>query len=280
MIFSRARRDRSPGPAGHGDERPDPAQGIVLDGVDVLLPGVDGQREDTAILRGVTTRLDGPRTAVVGLNGSGKSTLLRLLNGLVSPSNGTVSVHGIDVAASRKAARAAVGFVFTDPLAQLLMPTPLEDVELSLRDGYPDSAQRRRRAVELLTEAGLADRMHHSVHDLSGGQRQLTALTAVLAVEPSVLVLDEPTTLLDLRNRARLIDRLDRLPQQVVIATHDLGLAATADRILVVHEGRLVADGGPELLDRYHEWCVSGFPGEEARALEGTQQDDGPGAAR
>lgn len=261
MIFGR----RS-GPAAHHDDdapQPNPALGIHLDQVEVRLPGVDGEQQETTILEGITLELTQARTAVLGLNGSGKSTVLRLFNGLMTPSDGSVTVHGIDVVQQRKAARRAVGFVFTDPLAQLLMPTALEDVELSLRDVEAHATQRRERAQDLLVAAGLADRMHHSVYDLSGGQRQLAALTAVLAVEPSVLVLDEPTTLLDLRNRARLMERLADLPQQLVYATHDLELAATAQQVVVIHGGQVFASGGPELVADYHQWCVGGFPGED-----------------
>lgn len=255
------------------DANVDRTVGVLLQDVHVRVPGVDGRTGETPILEGVTASLREPRTAVLGLNGSGKSTLLRVLNGLMRPSSGRINVHGIDVVASPRRARRAVGFVFTDPTAQLLMPTPLEDVELSLRDELRDPGRRRQRAMDLLEEMGLGHRMHHSVYDLSGGQRQLAALTSVLAVDPSLLVLDEPTTLLDHRNRARFLELLRDLPQQVVFSTHDLALAAAADRVLVVHGGRLVADGGPELVDRYGAWCVDGFPG------EGTQNDDGAAGA-
>ena len=157
-----------------------------------------------------------------------------------------------------RAARQVVGFLFSDPAAQLLMPTPQEDVELSLRAaGYP-AAQRERTAQELLEDAGLGHRRHHSIHDLSGGERQITALTAVLAVQPRVLALDEPTTLLDLRHRNALIQHLDRLPQQQIISTHDLELAATADRALLIHAGRVVADGpSAEVVARYRRGCAA-----------------------
>lgn len=260
MIFARRTR------AGNNRDdarQPDPSLGIHLENVDLRLPGVDGEQRDTSILEGITLELTQPRTAVLGLNGSGKSSVLRLLNGLMVPSSGSVTVHGIDVVSQRAAARKAVGFVFTDPLAQLLMPTALEDVELSLRAVVPDPAQRRERARDLLDAAGLADRMHHSVYDLSGGQRQLAALTAVLAVDPSVVVLDEPTTLLDLRNRGLLMDRLAALPQQLIYATHDLEFAATAQHLVVIHQGKVFATGGRELVGRYQQWCVSGFPGED-----------------
>jgi biotin transport system ATP-binding protein len=185
------------------------------------------------------------RVAVVGANGSGKSTLLRLLNGLVVPSRGRVVVDGLDTMTDGAAVRRRVGFVFTDPLAQLVMPTPIEDVALSLRRTVPRAA-RRERAAELLAAYGLGHVQHSSVYDVSGGERQLIALVSVLAVEPAVVVADEPTTLLDLRNRNRIRDELARLEQQLVIATHDLELAADADRVLVVDDGRIVADGPAE----------------------------------
>ncbi|HMC02881.1 MAG TPA: ABC transporter ATP-binding protein, partial [Cellulomonadaceae bacterium] len=147
--------------------------------------------------------------------------------------------HGGDV-------RRRVGFVFTDPLAQLVMPTPIEDVALSLRRTLP-RAERRDRAAQLLDAYGLAHVQHSSVYDLSGGERQLVALVSVLAVEPAVVVADEPTTLLDLSNRNRIRDELARLDQQLIVATHDLELAQDAERVLVVDGGRIVADGPPEL---------------------------------
>ncbi|MDO5287902.1 MAG: ATP-binding cassette domain-containing protein, partial [Actinomycetia bacterium] len=146
------------------------------------------------------------------------------------------------------------GFVFTDPLAQLVMPTPVEDIELSLRRSVRDRRQRTARALELLRERGLEHIARSSIYDLSGGERQLVALTSVLAVDPDVVVADEPTTLLDLRNRLRFRRALAALPQQVVYATHDLELAAEAERVVVVDQGRVVADGPPgPTLQHYHQ---------------------------
>ena len=197
------------------------------------------------LLADVTVTLTERRIAVVGANGSGKSTLLRLLNGLVVPSTGRVTVDGLDTVSDGAAVRRRVGFIFTDPLAQLVMPTPIEDVALSLRRTLPRAA-RRERAAELLAAYGLGHVQHSSVYDVSGGERQLIALVSVLAVEPAVVVADEPTTLLDLRNRNRIREELGRLDQQLVVATHDLEIAADADRVLVVDEGRIIADGPPE----------------------------------
>ncbi len=238
------------------------AADLVCSRVTVTAPTAAGE---LTLLRDLDVRLVERRVAVVGLNGSGKSTLLRLFNGLARPSSGTVTVHGTDVARDVRAARRRVGFVFTDPLSQLVMPTPVEDVELSLRGTGVPRGRRRRAALELLDQVGIGHRAEHSIYDLSGGERQLAAFAAVLAVGPSVLVLDEPTTLLDLRNRGRLLGLLDTLPHQLVIATHDLGLAATAPRVLVLHEGALVADGPSEqVVPAYEQWCAHGFP-EEVR---------------
>src|SRR5699024_4788018 len=135
------------------------------------------------------------------------------------------------------------GLLFADPEAQLLMPTPLEDVALSLR--HLPRRERTERATELLVDVGLGGHLHQPVATLSGGQKQLLALTSVLAAEPAVLLADEPTTLLDLRWKAHVEALLDALPQQVVTVTHDLEAAARAERVVVVEGGRIVADGSP-----------------------------------
>ena len=210
-------------------------------GVDVDLPG-GGRR---TILAPTTLCLSERRVALIGANGSGKSTLARLLNGLVSPTSGRVVVDGLDVARHGSAVRRRVGFVFTDPSAQLVMPTCVEDVELSLRRAVKDRAERHARALETLGRFGLAEHADDSVHSLSGGQRQLLALAGVLATEPAVLVADEPTTLLDRANARRVGALLLGLPQQLVLVTHDLELAARCERVVVIDGGAVVADGAP-----------------------------------
>ena len=209
--------------------------------VRVPLPG-RGERE---ILAPTTLTITEQRVAVIGANGSGKSTLARLVNGLVRPSSGRVSVDGNDVVRDGAAVRRMVGFCFTDPAAQLVMPTCVEDVELSLRRTVPGAAARRERALAELAAHGLEDHAHDSVHSLSGGQRQLLALAGVLATDPRVVVADEPTTLLDRANTRRVGDVLLGLTQQLVVITHDLDLAARCERVIVVDDARVVADGPP-----------------------------------
>lgn len=216
--------------------------------------GVGHCYEQRTVLQDVTLRLEQQRVAFVGANGSGKSTLARTINGLVRPSRGRVLVDGRDPATDGRAVRRRVGFVFTNPDSQIVMPTANEDVAFSLRGKGLSKAQRAQRADELLAEHGLAGYGDHPAHQLSGGQKQLLALTAMLALEPDVLVCDEPTTLLDLRNKRDFARRLARLPQQVVLVTHDLDLLEDFDRVVVLDEGRVVADDAPaEAVRAYRE---------------------------
>jgi len=217
---------------------------LRFEGAEVRVETSDGG--ERTILSPTTLTLTERRIGVIGGNGSGKSTLARLLNGLVEPTAGRVLVDGVDVARHGAAVRRKVGFTFTDPAAQLVMPTCVEDVELSLRRTVKDRVRRRALAHETLARFGLAERADVSVHALSGGQRQLLALAGVLATEPDVLVCDEPTTLLDLRNTRMVGDLLLSLPQQLVLVSHDLDLVRRCDRVLVVEDGRVRFDGAAE----------------------------------
>ncbi|HVV08967.1 ABC transporter ATP-binding protein [Amycolatopsis sp.] len=197
------------------------------------------------VLSDVDLSIAEKRVAFVGANGSGKSTLARMINGLVQPSSGRVLVDGLDPARDGRAVRRKVGFVFTNPDSQIVMPTAGEDVAFSLRRSGLSKADRERRAAEVLAEHGLAGYAEHPAHQLSGGQKQLLALCAMLVLEPDVLVCDEPTTLLDLRNKRRFTELLTTLPQQVVLVTHDLDLLGEFERVVVVDQGRVAADDEP-----------------------------------
>ncbi len=210
-----------------------------------VLDGVEHRYGDRVVLTGVDLTLAEQRIGIVGANGSGKSTLARMLNGLVVPTRGRVLVDGVDTARDGRAVRRRVGFVFTDPDAQIVMPTVAEDVGFSLRRSGLSKAEVAARVREALDRFGLAGHADHPCHLLSGGQKQLLALTSVLVTDPDVLVCDEPTTLLDLRNAKRVGDLLDGLRQQVVLVTHDLDRLTAWDRVLVVDEGRVVADDAP-----------------------------------
>lgn len=218
----------------------------------VVVPAPRQGDPDRVLLDDVNLDLGERRIAVIGANGSGKSTLLRLLNGLRTVTSGQVLVDGLDADKDGKAVRQKVGFIFTDPLAQLLMSTPVEDIELSLRGRIRDRKQRTARAHALLEERGIGHVAHQSIYDLSGGERQLVALTSVLSIEPAIVVADEPTTLLDLRNKLMLRRVFAELEQQVIFSTHDLDVALDAQRVIVVDGGRIIADGEPrETVDFY-----------------------------
>ncbi|WP_281450088.1 energy-coupling factor ABC transporter ATP-binding protein [Paenarthrobacter nitroguajacolicus] len=223
---------------------------------------VDDSQVPKTLLHDVSLDLPERRIGVIGANGSGKSTLLRLLNGLVAPTEGTVVVHGHSTSSELRRVRSNVGFVFTDPLSQLVMPTGREDVELSLRRSLRNSKERAARAEAVLDRFGLLHLADQSIYELSGGERQLLALAAVLAVNPGVLVLDEPSTLLDLRNRELLRRTIGALEQQVVMSTHDLDLALDMERVLVVEAGRIVFDGGAaEGVAHYRALCAAAVDG-------------------
>jgi biotin transport system ATP-binding protein len=197
------------------------------------------------ILKPTTLTLSENRITIIGANGSGKSTLARLINGLTTPVSGTVSVDGLDTTKQGALVRRKVGFLFTDPTSQLIMPTAIEDVMLSLRRMIRSKNERVKAAMAALEDIGLGDKGDVSVNALSGGQRQLLALAGVLTATPKVVVADEPTTLLDLRWKAHVGALLHSLPIQLIEVTHDLEAAAKAQRTLVVDDGGVVFDGNP-----------------------------------
>ncbi|MFJ6376700.1 energy-coupling factor ABC transporter ATP-binding protein [Pseudarthrobacter oxydans] len=238
---------------------------VIFDRVRVAVE-TDSAPELKVLLDSISLELTEQRIGVIGANGSGKSTVLRLVNGLVQPTEGKVTVDGADTVRDVRTVRRNVGFVFTDPLSQLVMPTGREDVELSLRRSVRNGKERRQAAEAALDRLGLLELADQSIYELSGGERQLMALAAVLAVNPSVLVLDEPSTLLDLRNRELLRRTLAGLDQQIIMSTHDLELALEMDRVLVIEKGEVVFDGGAApAVDHYRMLCRDGLPAGKPR---------------
>ncbi len=207
---------------------------------------------DRVVLDGIEVRLTERRIGIVGANGSGKSTMARMINGLVEPTSGRVTVDGLDTATQGRLVRQRVGFVFTDPDNQIVMPTVTEDVAFSLRKSGLSRSEIQTRVDESLTRFGLAGHADHPTHLLSGGQKQMLALAAVLIRRPAVIVADEPTTLLDLRNSRIVSELLAGLDEQVVLVTHHLHLLGDFDRVLLIEDGKLAGDGSPtEVTSRY-----------------------------
>ncbi|AGF72700.1 energy-coupling factor ABC transporter ATP-binding protein [Corynebacterium halotolerans] len=198
------------------------------------------------VLDRITLELSEHRIGIIGANGSGKSTLARLVNGLGEPTSGRVLVDGADVARHGRDIRRRVGFVFSDAENQIVMPQVRDDVAFSLRRLRLPKAERTARVDAALERFGLTELAEASPHTLSGGQKQLLALASVLVIEPDLIIADEPTTLLDLRNRLRIAHEFAGLPQQLIVVTHDLELLADFDRVLCLDGGRVIADGAPD----------------------------------
>jgi biotin transport system ATP-binding protein len=209
------------------------------------------------ILHGVSTVLSEDRIGIVGPNGAGKSTLARLINGLVLPTSGSVRVNGLDTRQDVRAVRRQVGFVFQNPENQIVFPIVSEDLEFGLKSLVPDRAERRARGLAQLRELNIEHLASRASHMLSGGERQLVALAAVLVMQPDLVVFDEPTTQLDLRNRNQVRAAIGALGRQVVVVSHDLDLLEDFDRVLVVVDGRIAADDQPSAALRwYRERCA------------------------
>lgn len=187
------------------------------------------------------------RVALVGANGSGKSTLLQHFNGILLPQNGEIVVGEYRMAPQNlQAIRNFVGLVFQNPDDQLFMPTVLEDIAFGpmnqgiVGDRLALVCHRAMHSVGLDPDSFGG----RSTNNLSGGEKKRVAIAGVLAMQPEVLVFDEPSAQLDPRSRRQLINLLRSLPQTQLIATHDLDLALElCDRALVLSEGRLVYDG-------------------------------------
>jgi biotin transport system ATP-binding protein len=227
----------------------------------IQIEGVSHRYGDREVLSDLNLSLVENRIGVIGANGSGKSTLARLLNGLVVPSTGRVLVDGMDTGRDGAGVRRKVGFVFSDPDAQIVMPTVAEDVAFSLRRHGLGKEEVADRVRDVLARFGLGGHTDHPAHLLSSGQKQLLALASVLVTEPEVLVCDEPTTLLDLRNSREVAGLLEGLAQRVVLITHDLELLRGWQRVVVIDEGRVVADGSAEeSIGCYEALMVAGRP--------------------
>jgi cobalt/nickel transport system ATP-binding protein len=187
----------------------------------------------------------GDRVALMGATGSGKSTLLENLIGLKQPRSGKIFINGIPVAPKTlPQVRRYIGFGFQDANDQLFMPTILEDITFGPRNyGVPPTVAIDR-ARQLLADFGLEAYANRSAHELSGGQRRLAALAAILALEPTILILDEPTNGLDPSWRRHLAQVLLKLPVQVMlIASHELHwLGKVTQRALVLSGGRIQVD--------------------------------------
>lgn len=211
----------------------------------IQFKNVIAKRDEQLVLNDLNLSLAERRIGVIGSNGSGKSSLIRLINGLLLPVSGQVLVNGLDTRDQVMAIRSQVGFVFQNPDNQIIFPVVHEDIEFGLKQRLTDACQRALRARAVLEQLQISHLFDRVTHSLSGGERQLVALAAVLATEPEMLVFDEPTTQLDLRMRNQFESILRDLPQSAIVVSHDLALMQAMDRVLVLGDGRVAFDGDP-----------------------------------
>ncbi|CCF18219.1 putative enzyme [Pseudorhizobium banfieldiae] len=205
-------------------------------------------------VRPISVSLTERRIGIIGLNGSGKTTFARMINGLVQPSQGSVSINGLNTAQDGESVRSQVGFIFQNPQNQIILPILREDIELGLRAKKLMRAEVKAKVDGVLSRFGIKHLADRRVHELSGGELQLAALASVLVTEPALVILDEPTNQLDLRNRLLVQKTIDRLEEDVLVISHDLELVETFDRVLLFHEGQILMDGLPaNAIRRYRE---------------------------
>ncbi|TPW31478.1 energy-coupling factor ABC transporter ATP-binding protein [Martelella alba] len=220
---------------------------IIFENASVTLEG-------RTVLHPLNLSLRERRIGIIGLNGSGKTTFARLINGLSVPTSGHVTVNNRDTVTERQAVMADAGFVFQNPQNQIILPILKDDIALGLKAHGLAKGERDARISETLERLGIAHLAERRAHELSGGELQLAALAAVLAPRPSLVILDEPTNQLDLRNRAIVRTAITTLAEDLIVISHDLALMADMERILLFDQGVIVADGAPEtVIARYQE---------------------------
>ena len=194
---------------------------------------------------------EGSFVAVLGHNGSGKSTLAKHMNAILVPTEGKVTVCGIDSADEEQIIqlRRNVGMVFQNPDNQIVANVVEDDVAFAPENLGVEPKEIRRRVDEALKLVGMYDKRQHAPHLLSGGQKQRVAIAGVIAMEPRIIVLDEPTAMLDPIGREEVISTVTRLCREkgmtVVLITHHMDECVGADRLIVMSNGSIVADGVP-----------------------------------
>jgi energy-coupling factor transport system ATP-binding protein len=190
----------------------------------------------------------GEYVGVVGPNGGGKSTLVRLLNGLLRPESGSIRVSGHDPAKEPFEVRKHLGVLFQNPENGLVAPFVEDDVAFGLENLGVQREEMRERVAQAIRAVGLEGYERREPHTLSGGEKQRVALAGLLAVEPEILVLDEPTSMLDAAGRREVMEHLEalRARKTVLHVTHHLEELLNADRVLVLNGGEVVADESPE----------------------------------
>ena len=209
--------------------------------------------DETESLCGVSLEIEkGSFVAVLGHNGSGKSTLAKHLNAILLPTEGKVLINGIDTADEDRLLdiRRTVGMVFQNPDNQIVANVVEDDVAFAPENLGVAPAEIRERVDKALRQVDMYEFKMHAPHLLSGGQKQRVAIAGVIAMEPEVIVLDEPTAMLDPKGRREVIETVTKLCREkgitVVLITHHMSECTGADRVIVMSNGHIAADGSPE----------------------------------
>lgn len=204
-------------------------------------------------LCGVSLEIEkGSFVAVLGHNGSGKSTLAKHLNAILLPTEGKVLINGIDTADEDRLLdiRRTVGMVFQNPDNQIVANVVEDDVAFAPENLGVPPTEIRERVDKALRQVDMYEFKMHAPHLLSGGQKQRVAIAGVIAMEPEVIVLDEPTAMLDPKGRREVIETVTKLCREkgitVVLITHHMSECTGADRVIVMSNGHIAADGSPE----------------------------------
>mgnify|MGYP004656305469 FL=1 len=220
---------------------------ISFENVHYTYPG-----DDMESLCGIDLAIEkGQFTAVLGHNGSGKSTLAKHMNAILVPDEGRVLIDGIDTADEERVldVRRCVGMVFQNPDNQIVANVVEDDVAFAPENLGVPPQEIRRRVDAALTQVGMYELREHAPHLLSGGQKQRVAIAGVIAMEPEIIVLDEPTAMLDPQGRQEVISTVTRLCREkgmtVVLITHHMDECIGADRLVVMSNGSIIADGTP-----------------------------------
>lgn len=221
---------------------------IKIENLHYTYPG-----DDVESLKGVSLEIErGSFVAVLGHNGSGKSTLAKHLNAILVPTEGRVLIDGIDTADEDNLlkVRSTVGMVFQNPDNQIVANVVEDDVAFAPENLGVEPTQIRERVDNALKAVDMYEFRLHAPHLLSGGQKQRVAIAGVIAMQPEVIVLDEPTAMLDPKGRREVIDTVTKLCREkgitIVLITHHMSECINADRLIVMSNGDVVADGTPQ----------------------------------
>lgn len=214
---------------------------------------------------------EGEQVGLIGANGAGKSTLMKAALGLIT-CEGKISIDGVEVKRENLAKiRKSLGYVLQDSDNQMFMPTVIEDMIFGPVNYGMSREEAEKAADKVLDDMEMSYLKYRHNHKISGGEKRMAAIATILAMNPKVMLMDEPSTALDPQNRRMLINTLNSLPVTKIIATHDLDMVLeTCDRVILLHHGKLAADGPAEeilcnrqLLESNHlelPFCLAGVP--------------------